>query len=459
MSQQLLLEHAAIARIVDGFYEPEKNSTRYERRRFADLHLLTGDEIDRLLELQESDLVKVVHDADVVEVEVLEAPHRRNQKLKPQYMIRLIPQHQSRDVRSSGLVESLNPAIRKRLHKYRRDPEAAEKMGRLQITDRSLEIIANLSGYKILPTSLLLKLTSGYHKITSRHLQMLFHRGLINRFTFPRIGNPGEFHYYLDNTAALELLVEHGWAEKNALDYNEVRRNREKDYSAIHDPELVEEMQGRLLFLKHEVMISRFQAMLELACRSSGGKVELADFRQGPELWNSVEVSKVVFGSSGEMRETDQKEILPHRPDAFFTLRFAEPKKGREVAHFFYEADRKHTSQPKFNRKLRAHFNYIVKQRKQVEQYGIERIRAVLVETLDAQWAESLRSSASHPIVSGPAPTQLFWFTTSSLFTRPVSDAGSIKNRSTPLFLSQPEIILSRIWATPANDTLHSLLD
>lgn len=350
--------------------------------------------------------------------------------------------------------------MQKRLHKYRRDPNAAEKLAGKQITERSLEIIANLAHYKILPTSLILKLTPGYHNITSKHLQVLFHRGLVNRFTFPRVGNPGEFHYYLDNTAALDLLVEHGWAERDTLDYEEVRHNREKDYSAIHDPERVEDMQGRLLFLKHEVMISRFQAMLELACQASNGKVALIDFQQGSKLWNSIEAPKVVHDRATDtLCELAQNETLPHRPDAFFTLRFTEQPANKQDAHFFYEADRKHTSTPKFNRKLRAHFHYIVKQKKHWEHYGVERIRAVLIETTDGHWAETLRSAAQHPLVSGAKPSPLFWFTTSTLFTRQALQTDGIGKRATPLFLSKPEIVFERIWATPVDNTLYSLLD
>ena len=59
------------------------------------------------------------------------------------------------------------------------------------------------------------------------------------------------------------------------LPFEEVRHNKEKDYSAIHNPRKLDEMQGRLQFLKHELMISRFHAMLEMACNRSSGKVEL----------------------------------------------------------------------------------------------------------------------------------------------------------------------------------------
>jgi hypothetical protein len=355
--------------------------------------------------------------------------------------------------------------MQQRLRKYRRDPRHAEILGNRQITERSLEIISNLSYYRFLPTSLLAALIEGYPRITYRHLQMLFHRGLVNRFTFPRIGNPGEFIYYLDNPQALELLIEHEWSERGELNFDEVRNNREKDYCAIHDASKVDEMQGRLQFLKHELMISRFHAILELACKHSGGKVELIDWRQGSELWNTVEAPKLRYERSKDGRgeilwfESENTEQLPHRPDAFFTLRFTNRPEDQQEVHYFYEADRKRTSTKKHNRKLRAHFHYIVKQRKHQEHYGVSRIRAVLIETITANWADELRHASKHYAVSGPKPSPLFWFTTSELFTRPVEITEGKRVRQAPFYLTRPEIIFERIWAAPVDDTLYSILN
>jgi hypothetical protein len=355
--------------------------------------------------------------------------------------------------------------MQQRLHKYRRDPRYTELRGNRKITDRSLEIISNLSYYRFLPTSLLVELIEGNKRITQGRLQMLFQHGFINRFTFPRIGNPGEFIYYLDNIKALELLIEHGWSEREGLPFEEVRNNREKDYSAIHDPHKVDEMQGRLQFLKHELMISRFHAMLELACNQSNGKVELADWRQGSELWHTVEVPKLRYErpkegqAEGRWFDSEDSENLPHRPDSFFTLRFTDRPEGQQEVSFYYEADRKTTSTKKHNKKLRAHFHYIVKQRRHQEHYGVSRIRAVLIETISASWAEELRQAANHFTVSGSKSSPLFWFTTSELFTRPVAINEGKRRRQMPLHLTRPEIIFDRIWAAPVDDTLHSLFD
>jgi hypothetical protein len=345
--------------------------------------------------------------------------------------------------------------MQERLRKYQRDPE---HLPAREITPRSIEVIRLIERYKFLPTSLVTALAGGNKRITARHLQALYHNGFVNRFAFPRVGNPGEFIYYLDDVRALALLVNQG-ADRENLDFEGVKRNREKQYCDINLGHRIDDLQGRLMHLQHEVMISRFHTMLELACRQEKSEVELADWQQGSDLWNRVEVAKLYYDDAGKWRELDQTEQLPHRPDAFFTLHFPNEPEGRQYAHFFYEADRKHTSVKKHNRKLRAHFHYIVKQRLHEEDYGIKRVRAVLIETVDDDWADTLRSAAAHPVVSGNKPSPLFWFTTSRLFTalKEIEDNG--RKRQIPNYLLRPEIIFKQVWASPVDDTLYSLLD
>jgi hypothetical protein len=344
--------------------------------------------------------------------------------------------------------------MQERLTKYSRDPESLSAVASRRITETSLAIIATIHDYRIIPTSSLVRLVHGHEKNIQRHLQQLYHKGLINRFAFMRGKNPGEFHYYLDNTAALDLLIASG-VPLDSLEREEVRRNREKAYCNVNNPKLIEEMQGKLLFLKHEAMISRFHAMLEFACSHSAGRVELSDFQQGPGLWHKVEVPKLSY-KNGQWNEMDQTEQLPHRPDAFFTLNFPTDS-GREPLHFFYEADRHRTNTHKYNKKLRAHFHFVVKQKRHQQVYGIKRVRAVLTETIDDEWAEALRQAANHVTVSGSKPSPLFWFTTSRLFVEEAQTAGQA--RALPTYLQQPDIAFRKIWASPVDDRFHSLID
>lgn len=349
----------------------------------------------------------------------------------------------------------------KRLKKYTR--EQAENLPPRRITARSIEIIEIIERYRFIPTSLIVRLVEGDMRTTERHLQNLYHQGLVNRFAFPSTFYPTEFIYYLDDRRSLTLLTNAGRDAEN-LDYEIVKRNREKKYSEITMSREMIKMQGRLMHLHHELMISRFRFMLEMACRKSKGKVELLGFYQGSNLWNTVDVAKLSYDKDGNVRETEETETLPHRPDAFFALHFPDRAGEDKTQYFFYEADRKNTSIKKFNRKLRAHFHYVVKQKKHGEHYGIKRVRAVLVESIEAHWTNQLRCHARHPIVSGAKPSSFFWFTTSDLlFEEKMTVRIKGKEKEIPTFLEKPELVFEKIWATPLDDdeqpNFQSLID
>src|SRR4051794_13065221 len=87
--------------------------------------------------------------------------------------------------------------------KFRRDPDSHSNK---RLTDTSLSILRLLASYQFLPTPLLIALSPASRNITCEHLALLYHRALVNRFSFPRLGNPGQFHYYLDSREALALL-------------------------------------------------------------------------------------------------------------------------------------------------------------------------------------------------------------------------------------------------------------
>jgi hypothetical protein len=52
------------------------------------------------------------------------------------------------------------------------------------------------------------------------------------------------------------------------------------------------DQEGKLLLIQHELMLSRFHFLLEMACRHPklAPHVQLEQWKQGPELWNSVDV-------------------------------------------------------------------------------------------------------------------------------------------------------------------------
>jgi hypothetical protein len=363
----------------------------------------------------------------------------------------------------------------KRLRKFRRDPNYTTRLGRRRITRTSLDIITTIERYRVIPTSLLLRLVGGDQRNVYSQLQQLYHKGLVNRFClFGPTGRPQEFNYFLDNSKALDLLIDQTAADADSLDFELVRRNREKWTPILESeqspgdggrdnnssPSWAEGSEGQKFFLRHELMISRFHGMLELATRASAGDVKLIAWFQGPILHHSVEAPKLVYRED-TWRQQDDIETIPHRPDAFFTL---QKKDSPEPLHFFYEADRKTTNTKRMIKKLRGHFHYIAKAKHHRNDYGIQRIRAVLTETLDIKWAETLRVAAQHPAVSGPKPSELFWFTASELFANRIQkEVGTTvkRVRHVPYYLENPQVIFKEIWFTPldrAGDTPKSLL-
>src|SRR2546427_616087 len=107
-----------------------------------------------------------------------------------------------------------------------------EEIDKGRISDRDLDILGAVLRYRFSPTSELVRLVGGNEDVTQRRLRKLWEWGLINRFAFPGIRTHSEFHYYIDNRKALELLVEHGrLADLHPQMLEELRNNREKNYA------------------------------------------------------------------------------------------------------------------------------------------------------------------------------------------------------------------------------------
>jgi hypothetical protein len=55
-------------------------------------------------------------------------------------------------------------------------------------------------------------------------------------------------------------------------------------------------------------------------------------------------------------------------------------------------------------------------------------------------------------VVSGPKPSELFWFTASQFFTRQVhkpTSPNSKRARKVPYYLENPNVIFNPLWFTP----------
>ena len=142
-----------------------------------------------------------------------------------------------------------------RLPQFKRRPEQI-RLGKA--TDRKLAIIETIARYRLLPTSLILHLVGGNHRVTQRYLQQLFHHQLVNRFAPQALlrqrRNPGEMCYFLDNAAALRAFLDQtSAADTGNFPWDVVEANRKNPYPRLFEQSDLERSLGRLLFLDHDL--------------------------------------------------------------------------------------------------------------------------------------------------------------------------------------------------------------
>src|SRR5439155_26967161 len=258
------------------------------------------------------------------------------------------------------------------------------------------------------------RLAGGNEDVTQRRLRALWEWGYIKRFAFPGIRTHSEFFYYLDSSQVLDLLIEHGrMPEIHPQMSLEVRLNREADYGrAAYSGQHM-----KLGFLRHSLMISRLHFMLEIACRKSAGKVQLASWRQGAELrghkvpLSEIKPRRVSTSNEYVWEEQEQTQNFPVEPDALFSLRFPERPVDSQLVHFCYEADRGSMPLADMLKKFRAYYHLIKRLQKHREHFGVHPIRAVLIETTDEARGRKLMELVRQPVVIGNSKrSALFWF-------------------------------------------------
>src|ERR1019366_7315807 len=134
-----------------------------------------------------------------------------------------------------------------RLPKTHRVPEAFA--GR-ELTERSLKIIETVGRYRFLSSSRIIRLVGGNEDVTHRHLQQLFHRGLISRLKIPSAPANSEFVYFLENAALLKSVARDTRINAEYLNFDEIRLNRDK-YGG-EDATKGRQRTGQMLFIEHE---------------------------------------------------------------------------------------------------------------------------------------------------------------------------------------------------------------
>jgi hypothetical protein len=229
--------------------------------------------------------------------------------------------------------------------------------------------------------------------------------------------------YFLENTSLLRNVAHDARINAEYLDFAEIRLNRDKYGS--EGAANGRQSTGQMLFIEHELMISDFHAALELETSLSEGRVGLDGWQQGNKTWDIVPATR-------------DSAALPHRPDAYFVLKFSNAPDGQQHSHFFYEADRNTTSGTRFKLKLVAYVQFFL-QGLYAEKHGTRKVRAVLTETTSRARMNLLKETAAELAEREPLAAPLFWFTTS----------GLIRQKG----------ISSALWSCAADERERSLLD
>jgi len=325
------------------------------------------------------------------------------------------------------------------------------------VSERDLDLIEAILRYRFIPASALIRVVGGNEDVTHRRLRKLWEWGTINRWAFPGLRTHSEFHYYLDNRAALDTLVLHERLPAAGVGMlDEIRDNRERGSAAA----VLRGQHMQLGFLQHSLMISRMHFMLEMSERAT--ECLLQSWAQGSQLaGRKVDVPRIKSSRVDNQyfwQESQSIERLPIEPDALFTLQFSTRPEGDQLAHFFYEADRGTMTTTAMFRKFRAYWHFVKKQQHR-EAFGFHPVRAVLIETTTEARARRLMELVRHPLIGGSdRRTGLFWFTISPLFTNkePSEETGGA--RVLPRWLTSPDGVMGPIWAMP-DGNLRTLAD
>jgi hypothetical protein len=275
-----------------------------------------------------------------------------------------------------------------------------------EFQERDRAIVQLVADYGIVSSEIVRALIPGSDQAILRRLQCLYHAGYLDR---PRhqhhIGN-SPMIYALGAKGAEAPGIRHG---HRGRDWSEKNRRMQVGY------------------LEHQLMISRFRAVLVLAGKQKD--VEVESWRQGTEIWDSVEVDR------GE-----HSERIPVAPDAAFTLRLLDEPEGKNRIHCFLEADRSTMTAKRFFRKLEGYWWHWRSGRLQ-ERFGVRNTLVVTV-TKTVERAENLTVVAG--AIDAPQHRGLRMF----LFG---SEQG--------LSLKAPGEILNLYWFSPADRGKHSLTE
>jgi len=277
-----------------------------------------------------------------------------------------------------------------------------ENLPPLTLTKRDLSILELLDEYRFLNTPQIKVLIGGSKRNLSERLSRLFHHGYLDRPAHQRELRTDGYRnvvYALSQQGAHLLSEQLG--DAHYVSHHLAENN--KTAKQVH--------------LAHTLMISQFHACLMLACRDRDNLM-LASWKN-PER----ALLRVLIGG----------QHIPVIPDAYFILK--DPSGGS--AYFFLEADRGTMTQNRFLRKLQAYWRLHITPPETKTPSAFR----VLTVTTSQKRVQNLVATAKGAD-SKHKGSLMFYFTSQDTYN-----------------LDHPETILNRIWHSPADGAMHSLLE
>jgi len=277
----------------------------------------------------------------------------------------------------------------------------------LRLTDRDICILRLLHDYRFLTLPQLYTLLHGSKRYLTERLSRLYHHGYVDRPPQQmalRIFGHRHIIYALAHDGAQTLA--HYFEDEAYLRPRWTENNR-----AVKTPQFL-----------HTLMISRFRVCLTVACERRPDLALVA--------WKAPEVSLTRYHMDGRK--------VWVKPDAYFVL--TQRVDGEEhLAHFFLECDRGTMSYPDLRRKLAGYWRMRT-ERRLIPDWVPHAYRVLTVSR------SSVRTARLVEIARNADPKRrgslLFHFCPESAYS-----------------LDQPELVLSPIWRTPADERLHGLLE
>ena len=191
----------------------------------------------------------------------------------------------------------------------------AERYGRFTLTARDLQILEVVHRYRYLEARHVRALVGGSDQQITRRLQGLFHNKYLGRYA-----RRERMRLELDPGAP---LIAYGLELNGARALERHRGAAAPAGLELKSPQWKKEYTRRTeWFLEHQLMVSNFRCVLELALRETPD-TELVTWSQGKGTWFRVLIPGI------------RRRVVRVAPDAYFVLR-----QGDELRHFFLEADR-----------------------------------------------------------------------------------------------------------------------